>query len=114
MEELDLQKLERANPIVQVATELGIKIQGSMGKCFKRDRHLAGDEKPTLFLNTGKNTFRCRVCPDVGGTVVDLVSQHEGWDRERAIEWLAHRAQFDEFTKRLYHGKGRKKYTATQ
>jgi len=109
MEELELQKLEQANPIVQVALELGVKVQGSMGKCFKKDRHPADDEKPTLFFNHGNNRFHCRVCKDVGGTVIDLVSQHQGWDRQKAIEWLAHRADFDQFTKKLYHGKGRKR-----
>ena len=109
MQELDLEKLERANPIIQVATELGIKIQGSMGKCFRKDRHPGEIERPTLFFDPARNTFRCRDCPEVGGTVIDLVCQHQGWDRQRAIAWLAHRAQFDQFTKGLYHGKGRKK-----
>jgi hypothetical protein len=108
-EQVDIQKLERANPIIQVAIELGIKVQSGMGKCFKEERHVADLEKPTLFFNPGKNTFHCRDCEDVGGTVVDLVCQYQGWDRQRAIEWLAHRAEFDRLTKKLYSGKGRKK-----
>lgn len=108
IEDLDLEQLEKANPIVQIAIELGIKVQGGMGKCFRTDRHVS-DEKPTLFFNPAKNVFRCRECDDVGGSVVDLVCQYQGWDRQRAIEWLAHRAEFDRFTKKLYHGKGRKK-----
>ena len=108
-ENLDLEKLEQANPIVQVATELGIKVQAGMGKCFRKDRHVLDSEKPTLFFNPAKNSFRCRECQDVGGNVVDLVCQYHGWDRQRAIDWLAHRVEFDRFTKKLYHGKGRKK-----
>ena len=107
--EWDLQELERANPIIQVAQELGIKVQGSMGKCFKKDRHVPDDGKSTLFFNPARNTFHCRGCQDVGGTVIDLVCQYRGWDRQRAIEWLSHRAEFDRFTEGLYHGKGRKK-----
>jgi hypothetical protein len=109
IEELDLEQLEKASPIVQVAIELGIKVQAGMGKCFRTDRHVSDDEKPTLFFNPAKNRFRCRECEDVGGNVVDLVCQYHGWDRKRAIDWLAHRAEFDRFTKKLYHGKGRKK-----
>jgi hypothetical protein len=108
-ESMDLQKLEKANPIIQVAIELGIKVQGNMGKCFKKDRHILDSEKQTLFFNLAKNSFHCRECQDVGGNVLDLVCQSQGWDRQRAIEWLAHRVEFDEFTKKLYHGKGRKK-----
>lgn len=58
--ELDIRALEKASPIIEVAVELGIKVQGSMGKCFKGDRHTADDEKPTLFFNLGKNSFQCR------------------------------------------------------
>jgi hypothetical protein len=107
--ELDIQALEKANPIIEVAVELGITVRGSMGKCFKADGHASDDGKPTLFFNPGKNTFLCRSCKEVGGTVVDLVRQYKGWDERKAIEWLAHRAEFDQLTTKLYQGKGRKK-----
>ncbi len=108
-QDLDLEKLEKANPIIQVAIELGIKVQGGTGKCFRKDRHAPDSEKPTLLFDLAKNRFRCRECPDVGGGVVDLVCQYHEWDRKRAIEWLSHRADFDRLTKKLYHGKGRRK-----
>jgi hypothetical protein len=108
-EQWDLQKLEKANPIIQVALELGIKVQGSMGKCFNKDKHGSDGEKSTLFFNPATNRFRCHGCQDIGGNVIDLVCQYKGWTRRQAIEWLAHRAEFDQFTKGLYHGKGRKK-----
>lgn len=109
MEEPDLKQLELANPVIKVAIELGIKVQGSVGRCFREDTHASNDDKPTLFFNPAKNTFLCTECPDVRGTVVDLVCQYNGWDREKAIEWLAHRAEFDTFTAGLYHGKGVKR-----
>jgi len=109
MEEPDLKKLELANPIIKVAIELGIKVQGSRGRCFQEDTHPSKDDKPTLFFNPAKNTFLCTQCTGLGGTVVDLVCQYKGWDRKKAIDWLAHRAEFDAFTAGLYHGKGLKR-----
>jgi hypothetical protein len=109
MEDPNMKELVLANPIVKVAIELGIKVQGTAGRCFQEDRHPSKDQKPTLFFNPAKNTFLCTECADIGGTVVDLVCQYNGWDREKAIEWLAHRAKFDAFTAGLYHGKGVKR-----
>ena len=108
-EEVDLKELEKANPIIQVATELGIKVQGSMGRCFKEDSHSAAGEHQTLFFNPARNSFHCRICADVGGSVIDLVCQIRGWDRQQAVEWLAHRVEFHQLTRNRYHGKGKKK-----
>ncbi len=109
MSEIDLQELERASAIVGVATELGLKVRGNVAQCFKKERHPDDAAAPTLFFDTAKNSFLCRTCPDVGGSVIDLVSQYRGWDREQAIDWLAHRSEFDRLTRNKYHGKGRKK-----
>jgi hypothetical protein len=49
--DLDLEQLEKASPIVQVAIELGIKVQGGMGKCFRKDRHVLNSEKALLVGN---------------------------------------------------------------
>ncbi len=110
MDGIDLQKIEQASPILQVAIELGIKVQGNMGRCFKSEQHCGADrEAMTLFFNPSRNTFFCKFCQDVGGSVVDLVSQYRGIDREEAAAWLAHRSEFDLLTRQRYHGKGRKK-----
>lgn len=106
---IDLEQLEQASAIVAVATELGLKIRGNVGHCFKRERHPDPQEPPTLFFNPATNRFFCRTCPEVGGSVIDLVCQYQGWTREQAIAWLAHRREFDQLTRRLYHGKGIKK-----
>jgi hypothetical protein len=108
MEEKLVEQLERSNPIVQVAVELGLKICGNMGRCFYPQRH-EPDTGATLFFNVAKNTFFCKTCPDVGGGVIDLVCQVQGCDRPQAIDWLAHRVEFDQLTKKRYHGKGKKK-----
>jgi hypothetical protein len=63
----------------------------------------------TLFFNPARNTFFCKTCPDVGGSVIDLVCQHGGVTREAAAAWLAHRMEFDRETRDRYSGKGWKK-----
>jgi len=107
--EIDLKTLERSSPIIGVARELGLKIRGNVGRCFRSERHREESEAPTLFFNAAKNSFFCKVCPDVGNSVIDLVSQSQDWDREKAMDWLAHRSEFDQLTRQLYHGKGKKK-----
>ena len=109
MEAKDLKRLETASPIISVAIELGIKVRGSVATCFREQNHAGDANTPTLVFNPGKNTFFCKTCPDVGGSVVDLVCQYRGWGKEEAIAWLAHRAEFDQMTSALYHGKGKKK-----
>ncbi len=108
MEDKELKRIEKASRITEVAVELGIKVRGNMGKCFKAERHCNGNHL-TLFFNVAKNTFLCKTCHDVGGSVVDLVCQQRGWERQQAVEWLAHREEFDQLTQSMYHGKGRKK-----
>jgi hypothetical protein len=108
MDDMDVKRIESTERIIEVAIELGIKVRGNMGPCFRSERHKE-DEAPTLFFNPVKNTFMCRTCPDVGGSVVDLICQQRGWERQRALEWLEHRAEFDRRTHSMYHGKGRKK-----
>jgi hypothetical protein len=106
---IDIKQLERVNPIIQIATELGISVRGSVGKCFNKAGHPEDNDEPTLFFKPGKNTFLCKTCREIGGSVIDLVCQVNGWDREKAVEWLSHRNEFDLLTKKLYCGKGKKK-----
>ena len=101
----DLKKLEKVNPIIQVAVELGIKVRGSMGECFKTERHQTGDKELTLFFKPGKNIFFCKTCQDVGGSVIDLVCQVRGWDRHKAIDWLSRRAEMDRLRREIFYGK---------
>lgn len=108
MEEAELLRLERSNPIVPVAVELGLPVRGNLGRCFHPERH-SGAEEPTLFFNVAQNRFFCKTCSEVQGGVIDFVSQQQGWDRQRAIEWLVHRVEFDRETKQRYSHKGKRK-----
>ncbi len=65
--DLDVQALEKASPIIEVALELGIKVQGSMGTCFKQDNHVADDGKPTLFFNPERTASSAGLVRKSGG-----------------------------------------------
>ena len=104
MSDGDLKHLEQSNPIIQVATEMGLKIRGNMGQCFRHDRHTDTDA-PTLFFDVVRNRFFCKVCPDVGGGVIDFICQYRQWDRQKAIDWLCHRVAFDRETQEKYYHK---------
>lgn len=98
-----LKSLEKANQIVEVAVELGIKVRGNMGKCFRHEGHADGSDDFTLFFNLAENNFFCKYCTDVGGDVVDLVAQYQGCERQSAIDWLEHRVEFDQQTRKMYY-----------
>lgn len=80
------------NNIVDVARELGFKLNKSIIPCIKRHRHKNPDGFPTMSFNPVKNSFRCWVCNDVGGDAIDFVQQVKNVDREKAIEYLAIRS----------------------
>ncbi len=108
MDSSEIERIEKANPILQVALELGFKVRGNVSTCFRGERHPEPDGAK-LFFDVARNRFFCTVCSDVGGGVIDLVCQLRGWEREKAIEWLAHRRDFDLHTRNLYYGRGRRK-----
>jgi hypothetical protein len=108
MEEQEIRQIEQSNPIIQVAEEMGLKVRRNLGPCFRTERHI-GDNEPSLFFNVAKNMFLCKTCEDVGGGVIDFVCQFKDWERQKAIEWLVHRIEFDQQTRKMYYSKGKKK-----
>jgi hypothetical protein len=108
MEEQEMKQIEQANPIIEVAAELGLKVRGNLGPCFRIERHVEKEEL-SLFFNVARNSFLCRTCEDVGGGVIDFICQFKSWEREKAIEWLTHRIEFDQQTRKMYYTKGKKK-----
>jgi hypothetical protein len=108
MEEKEISRIEQANAIVEVAVELGLTVKGNLGACFRTERHL-GEDKPSLFFNVALNSFLCKTCDDVGGGVVEFICQYKGWECQKALEWLAHRIEFDQQTRQMYYSRGKKK-----
>jgi MinD-like ATPase involved in chromosome partitioning or flagellar assembly len=87
----DLSRIQSKNRIIDVARELGLNINRSTIPCLHHERHQK-NSFPTMTFNLLNNTFKCWVCSDVGGTVIDLVQQVKGIDRRSAVEYLAIRS----------------------
>jgi hypothetical protein len=82
MDKYELQKL-RNLPIEGVAERLGLQVRRHMALCpFHDDHH------PSLSFSVRKNTFRCFVCGESGGTI-DLVMKFLNKDFLDACNWLA-------------------------
>ncbi len=91
----DVDEVIAKNNIIKVARDLGINVNKSTVPCIKIDKHIVKSGFPTMTFNPLKNTFKCWVCKDVGGDVIDLVMQVKNIDRKRAIEYLAIRANIE-------------------
>ena len=81
MEKFELQML-RDLPIEGVAERMGMEVMRHKALCpFHSDHHAS------LSFNTRKNTFRCFVCGEHGGTI-DLVMKGLRKDFKEACNWL--------------------------
>jgi DNA primase len=76
-------------PILDVAERLGLKIRGRSTHCFAHQP----DRNPSLHFNIEKNTFRCYVCPQIGGSVIDLVMLVLNLPFHEALKYLSARSR---------------------
>ena len=82
MDKYELQKL-RDLPIEGVAERLGLQVKKHLALCPFHDDHHA-----SLSFSVSRNTFRCFVCGESGGTI-DLVIKFLNKDFLNACRWLA-------------------------
>jgi hypothetical protein len=73
-----------ASTIEDVARRLGLPMRAERIPC---PRHPG--EAPAVILDVRAQRFRCPVCRDVEGDVVDLVALVKGLSRREARDWLA-------------------------
>jgi MinD-like ATPase involved in chromosome partitioning or flagellar assembly len=104
----NIDKIISSNKIIDVARELGISVGKHVVPCVKKENHINSNGAPTMSFNLIKNTFRCWVCPDVGGDIVDLVMTVQNVDRERAVQFLSIRKDLKSDQERNKFFKGRK------
>ncbi|MFC1562456.1 CHC2 zinc finger domain-containing protein [candidate division KSB1 bacterium] len=85
----DVDEVLSKNNIIHVARELGLNTNRSTLECLRIDKHKVKSNFPTMTLNHLKNTYKCWVCKDVEGDVIDLVMEVKKICRKKAIEFLA-------------------------
>jgi hypothetical protein len=87
-EQYDLMRL-KAIPIADVARQLGLRVWRA-GVHHKAICPWHDDHNPSLGLvtATGKNFCYCYTC-GMGGSVIDLAMQTEGWSFQEACQWLS-------------------------
>ncbi len=104
----DIDTIISSDSIIDVARELGISVSKNVVPCINKDKHVDSEGAPTMSFNLVKNTFRCWVCPDVGGDVVDLVMIVQNVDRECAVQFLSIRSEITSNLERNKFFNGRK------
>lgn len=83
-----VQRIKDANPIEDVAQDLGHKFERAAGK-YWRVPHSGG-----LIINTVMQRFFWAT-KGWNGDVVELVMKEKGWEFKTAVEWLATRAHLE-------------------
>lgn len=104
-------KILESNKIIDVARELGLSVARNVIPCIKKENHVNHNGPATMTFNLIKNTFRCWVCPNVGGNVIDLVMQVKNINRDKALQYLSIRSDIKSYTERnnYFNEKNRKK-----
>lgn len=91
-----ISRLKEANPIVDVARELGVNVPSSgFMRCFFPEEHARGDSVPSMRFDLRRNNVRCWGCNRVRWDVIGLVSYLKDYSPTEAIEWLAARAKME-------------------
>ena len=84
----DLEALKAACPIEAVASALGFTVDHHRFRCFNTAGHAHGDRTPSVTLWPERGSFKCWVCPEIKGDVIDLVRQARGISFGEALQWL--------------------------
>ena len=88
MDKADIETIKAANPILDVLRDLGIPAQNNRFRCLKPENHSHGDRTPSVSIWPDRGQFKCWVCPDVKGDVIDLVRLARGCTFREALEFL--------------------------
>ncbi len=91
MDKLRIEALKAANPVLDVARDLGLDVTRQRFRCPRPANHAHGDRTPSVSLSPERGSFKCWVCPEVKGDVVDLVRLVKGWGFLEAVRWLEER-----------------------
>jgi len=92
MYDIEAVKQADVNNIVKVAKDIGLDVKNNCARCFCPQNHQHGDRTPSLSFDQHSHSFRCWVCQDVHGDVIDLVMMVLGLSFPDALKFLADRA----------------------
>lgn len=93
--DFDKDYIIKNNNIIEVARELGVQVSKNTVPCIRQHNHVVKNGSSTMSFNVVANSFKCWVCPDVGGSVLDLVMQVKDVDEASAVQYLAIRSDTD-------------------
>lgn len=88
MDKADIETIKEANPILDVLRDLGIPAQNNRIRCPRPENHSHGDRTPSVSIWPDRGQFKCWVCADVKGDVIDLVRLARGCTFREALEYL--------------------------
>jgi DNA primase len=88
MDKADIEALKASQPILQVLAALGIAPINGRIRCPQPQNHAHGDRTPSVSIRADRNSFKCWVCPDVKGDVIDLVRLVKGCSFREALAFL--------------------------
>lgn len=87
----DFQHIRTKIPIVAVARELGLIVNGYRARCWRPESHRNGDADPSVRFQKDKNTGRCFICDPHTWSTIDLVMSVLGCELPAAISWFTER-----------------------
>jgi hypothetical protein len=90
---LDFDYIRKNIPIVEVASELGLAVNGYSARCWRVERHRNGDANPSIGFRKKQNTWRCFVCDQHTSSNINLVMGVRNCGLREATAWIA--ARFD-------------------
>jgi len=88
MAKADIEAVKAAHPILNVLRDLGIPVLHGRIRCLRPENHAHGDRTPSVSIWTDRDQFKCWVCPDVKGDVIDLVKLARGCSFKDALAFL--------------------------
>ncbi len=84
----ELEALKSRHPILSVARDLGLEVQHNRFRCPHPEGHSHGDRTPSVTLWPERGFFKCWVCDNVKGDVIDLIRAVKGLGFSEAVDFL--------------------------
>lgn len=87
----DFEYIRKRIPIVAVARQLGLHVNGARARCWRPENHRNGDANPSVGFQKQQNRGRCFVCDPHSWSTIDLVMSVLGCELPAAISWITDR-----------------------